>query len=111
MPAYFRLQDLTSVASDTTQRIEEAIDIGPFKTLVVEVRKPVAASGGVLKLQHASVLEEDAFVDVSSLTFDLTATGNEVQTFADLLRYLRWTTASVSSGPAQFMVDIIAREQ
>lgn len=115
MAAYYRLQDLKSVNATGAQRIEEAIDISAFKTLTVQARKPVAATSGTLKLQHAAVLEEDAFTDVDSVDtgspgFDLGTTGNEVLVYENLLRYVRWNVFAISSGPAQFQVDIIARE-
>jgi len=112
LSSYFRLQELTSVSSTGAQRIEEAIDIGAFKTLVVQCRKPVAASSGTLKLQHAAVRDEAAFVDVDltpAVEFDLGTTGNEVEVFTDLLRYVRWNVTAIS-GTAQFQLDVIARE-
>jgi len=112
VPTYFRLQELTSVATGSTiQRVEEAVDIGRYATLVVQARKPVAGTGTcTLKLQHAAVLEEAAFIDVTSPTFNLATPGNEVQTFQNLLRYVRWTS-TVGTGPAQFLVDVVAREE
>ena len=101
MPAYFRLQDLCSISAAGDQRIEEAIDVGAFKTLVVQCRKPVTGNA-TLSLQHAAVLEEDAFADIASPDFDLTQAGSEVETFEDCLRYVRWSISSYTSGTPQF---------
>ncbi len=120
MSSYFRLQDLTTV-DDTggnivDQRIEEAIDISGYKTLTVQVRKPVASTAGTtakLYLEHAAVLDEDAFEQASTtITFDLKTAGNETKVFSDLLRYVRWSAVFVGSVGVdpQFLVDIIARE-
>ena len=109
MPAYYRLQDLTTVSANGAQRLEEAIDVGGYRTLIAQCRKPVAASAGTLKLQHAAVPEEAAFVDVSSPTFNLASAGNDVQVFNDLLRYVRWSVSGLT-GTSQFLVDIVARE-
>ena len=112
MGAYFRLQELKSVNAIGAQRLEEAIEIGAYRTLVCQVRIPVpAGTSGTLRLQHAAVLEEDAFVDVSSPTFDLAVAGSSVEVFSDLLRYVRWKVTAISTtNPAQFLIDIIARE-
>ncbi len=110
MPTVIELTDVTAQGTNATQRIEESIDILRYPHITVIVRKAVAGGSGlVLKLQHAAVLDEDAFMDVSSPSFDLATTTDEVQQFADLLRYLRWTTSG-GSGTATFSVDIVARE-
>ena len=110
MPAYFRLQDLNTITGTGAQRIEEAIDVGAYRTLVVQCRKPVGGTSVTLVLQHAAILEEDAFTDIASPTFDIGTVGNEVETFTDTLRYVRWNVSAYSSGSPQFMIDVVARE-
>ena len=124
MPLSFRLQDLRTLDPDATwmnenQKKEDAVDIGAYRTLTVQVRKPVAGTGPLtqtLYLQHAATLDEDAFVNVTSTSFSLTTTGTEVAVFESLLRYVRWnvdvgSTATAWTVPLpQFMIDVVARE-
>jgi hypothetical protein len=116
MPAYFRLQDLKSVSASETQRIEDAVDISNLRTVIAQLRRVVACSAttgsATLKLQHAAVLEEDSFMDVSGISLDLTATGTTCHVAHDLMRYLRWVTefSGTVTGSAQFMIDINGRE-
>jgi len=109
------LKTLTAGGATTVfeQRIEEAIDIGAYKTLVVQVRKPVLSGGGadVLCLQHAAVLEEAAFTDIASPVFDLHETENDVQVFQDLLRFVRWKATLSETQSAKLMVLVTARER
>jgi len=110
MPAYFRLQDLTSIDSSGPQRIEEAIDLGAYGTLAMQCRVAQAAgASSVLKLEHAATREEAAFTEVTSDNFVLDSTGNQYKSFTNLLRYVRWT-ATITSGTAQFLLDVVARE-
>jgi len=114
MSAYFRLQELTQLHTDTgdtfTQRIEEAVDISSFKSLVVQVRKPIVGKAGcTLSLQHASELVESAFVDVPT-TFSLDTDPNEVITFQDLLRYVRWKAVLSATSTTAFLIDVVCRE-
>ncbi len=105
-----RLQDLTSQGTDATQKIDYAADVLAFQSVVAQVRVPVAgASGLTLKLQHAAILDDDAFVTISSPTFDLNGAPNQSGTFNNLLRYVRWTTTG-GSGTATFQVDLVCKE-
>lgn len=106
--AYFRLTDLTTITAAGTQNLLFAIDVLPYKTLVAEVRKPVYGSG-TGRFQHAATLEETAFVDITSPTFDLASNTTQVLVFTNTLRYVRWKAESVSGSP-QFMIDIVANE-
>ncbi len=114
MASHFRLQDLLSLPDGAhVQDPHDAIDVGSFKTLVVQVRKPaLAATTGMLTLEHAAVNVEDAFTEINSnKRFSLTANGNEVMVYVDVLRFVRWaTTTDVSGGPAKIIIDVIARE-
>ena len=109
MADYFRLQDLTSASADTTQDLDDAVEIGAYKTLTVQVRKPAAASAeSYLFLQTAAVMEEAAFEDVTPV-FDLATAGNERHSFVSLNRYVRWR-ADIAGGTSKFLIDVIARE-
>ncbi len=109
MPVAYRLQELVSVSTTTNQSVQDAVDNLQYSTLVIQVRKPVAAAVGSMTLQHAATLDEDAFVDISGVSFDLTSTATEVDEVTGILRYIRWS-AAVTSGTSQFMIDIVARE-
>lgn len=115
---YFRLQDLTSVDASHTQRVDEAVDISQYRSVIAQFRRVVALAGtsvtGTVILQHAAVLDEDSFVDVSMSAIDLTASpGTTVVVAQDLLRYLRWKSsveAMTVSAPAQLLIDVVARQ-
>lgn len=108
---YFRLQDITSVNIASNQPLEAAVDIGEYRTLVVQCRKPSVAMSGTLVLQHSMTLEEGGFVDVSGgSSFNLGSTTTEVNTYTDLLRFVRWRCSAMMMGPAQFVLDVVARK-
>jgi len=109
MAGYVRLQSLLTLsAGDTTQRLEEAIDLGDYSEVTVQVRKPVAASGiSYLYLQQVFVFIEEVFVDVATVSL-ATDTTNTVR-LTQPLRYLRWR-ATVSGTDPSFQIDLIGRE-
>ena len=110
MPTVIRLQDPYSTAAAATQRVEEAQDVGPHRYLTVQLRKlHTAALTGSVTLQHAPVLDEDAFEDLST-TFNLSGGGNLVNVYSNTHRFLRWKIASLSGGTASFLIDIVGRE-
>jgi len=109
--AYFRLQDLTSQSATGSQRIEEAIDVSAYRTLVVQTRIPVqAGTSGTLVLEHAAVLDEDAFTTLGSFSINLASDSNDVEAINDPLRFVRWKITAFSGSAASFMIDIVARE-
>ncbi len=74
----FRLQDLIAPASDDVQDKQDAKDIQAYKTIVVQVRKPVAAAAGTLSLEHSATLDDDAFQAISGATYELANTRSGV---------------------------------
>lgn len=117
MAMYQRMQDLRSVDESTAQRVEDAIDMSQYPQVSVQVRVPVAFGGTTanLYLQHAAVAEEDAFVDVTlDSGISLMAAGTFVRynTLPNLLRFVRWRVEITGTGtPAQFLIDLVARER
>ena len=109
MGMYIRLQDLTEQSATGSQRIEEAIDVGNYRNLVIQTRIPSNSTTGTLVLEHAAVLEESAFAEISGFSVSLSADTNDVATVQDPLRYLRWKITTIT-GTAKFNIDIIARE-
>ncbi len=94
-----------------SQPVDQAIDIGRFKTLVVQVRLPaLASSSGALYLQHSLKPQEEFFVDVSAAAdFSLTTGDSEIKSFSNLGRYLRWRAADVNIS-ATFAIWVLGRE-
>lgn len=103
----YRLQDLTTIATGS-QRVDQAVDIGAYRRVVVSVRKPAVGSVGTLYLQHSAVLEDNAFLDTGN-TFDLTSATQETQAYTGLLRYVRWRAVSVTGNP-QVVIDVLGRQ-
>jgi len=111
MAGYFRLQDLFKASGSEVQDKRDAIDIGAYRHVVVQVRVPVNAStAGTLYLQHAAVREDEAFLDYdpNNVSVDLAVDTNVTLLVTDGLRFLRWRTASVST-EAKFLIDSIGR--
>jgi hypothetical protein len=110
MNGYFRLQELKSVSATGTQSVIDAQECGQYRTLVTNVRVVTAAASGTLELQHAPVLDDDAFVTLSGTTFSLGAAGATSYAFSNLLRYVRWNVTAIS-GTAQIIVDCVGKER
>ncbi len=107
----YRLQDAKSVAATEVQIIEEAVDLGEANgSVVVALRLLSEATTGTLILEHAAVLEEDAFMD-SGVSFDIGAgeAGFTTTQTDDLLRFVRWSVTALS-GTAEFQLDLLARQ-
>lgn len=66
MPAMFTLTPLVTYTSSGTQSVEEAIDVGQYKSVVIQVRKPTLADGGTLYIEHGMEKREGYFVNISS---------------------------------------------
>ena len=116
MAQFFRLQDLTSQSAAIRQPVEEAVEVGAFNTLVVQVRIPaLAGTSGTLKLITAATLEETAFITPphwpASVDIDLALGPNQIVVLPDPMRYLRWEiTALVSGTPVEFLIDVVGRD-
>ncbi len=110
----FRLQDLytVSVAVSEHQDKQDAVDVVQYASLVFQARRPVqSAMNGSVIVQHASVLDDSAFVD-TSVSFETNSSLTPVQTLEGPLRYIRWRydgTSATGQDP-QFLIDVVARE-
>lgn len=111
MPEELVLTEIITVTGSKTQSVDQAIDIGRHKSVVVQVRRPVlAATSGDLYLQHSLKRQEEFFVDVStSADYSLTSGDAEIKTYSDLGRYLRWRAADVDAS-ATFAIWVLGRE-
>ena len=111
----FRLQDLTNVAANLRQPVEDAVDVSAFKSLVIQVRIPAFATGtSKLIFITSATTEETSCAEPSywaSSQIDLTAAGGTIQivVLENPLGFLRWETINMS-GSADFLIDVIARE-
>lgn len=113
---YVRLLDPQVVGPSLIQPRENWLDLGAYRQIVVSFRVLKAGTGdnaaAVIKLQHAAVMEDEAFADTAaSVRVDSTAaaipTTIEVTIFT---RYIRWVTGSAVAGSPVVLVDIVAKE-
>ncbi len=116
-----RLLDTQAVSDSKTPDRELVFDAGAFSQLNVQVflLAPGASSGTFkLTLQHASVNEENAFIDVKDadgnlVEVDLEGTvGNSFFHITRFLRYVRWRVKATAtpSTAAVVGVDIVAKQ-
>jgi hypothetical protein len=105
----FLLQQLITVNANVTQNPLESIDIGPYKTVIVRVRRVVASTAGQIRMQDALRQSESDFNNVGA-TITLTATGDTQITITDGKRFLRWSTVQMNGTNAQFMIEVFVRE-
>lgn len=111
MAAYFRLLDLTKVNGTAAQNHRDAIDVGSFSFVAMQVRvAELAGTTGILYVQHSAVLEEEGFVDYdpANVSVDLTTDENVTLRLEHPLRYVRVRWENVST-QAKLLVDSIAR--
>ena len=107
---YHRLIDSVMLKPNMTQSLRDAYDAGAFKQLEVQVRVLKSGTGtGNLKLQHAAVNEEDAYVDITGATWSLSGAGGFTP-IPDFLRFIRWVTDNNVQGDPIVIVDIVAKE-
>ena len=106
---YFRLMDPTSLVASTDQDLRNAIDVGAFNKLEIDCRILKSGSAGNLILEHAAVLEENAFRALATATWAVNASGGFVS-ISDFLRYVRWSADGSVAGACVAMIDIIAKE-
>ncbi len=110
MSKSFRLQELVKVVTNLSQIKQDAVDVGGFRHVVIQVRVPVkdTAAGALLYIQESNVLEDEAFTDIPNVTVDLFASSNKVIRLTDTARFLRWRVGGLTTS-VQFMADGLAR--
>lgn len=116
----FILQDLKSAESPVAgawkvfqvrQDVQRALDVIEYSSLSVQVRT-VGTAGAILYLQHAAVLEEDAFTRIASPSFDLSSATNFAEQFDDTLRWVRWEVEfTTPEDQVSFVVEGTGRER
>lgn len=106
---YHRLLDPRAIVANDVQNIDQAFDAGAYDKLELQCRILKTGGAGNIKLQHAAVNEEDAYIDLGSASWLVTGSGGHIS-ISNFLRYVRWAgDNSVGGGPVA-MIDIIAKE-
>lgn len=106
---YHRLLDTRAIGADEVQNLNEVFDAGAFSKLELQCRILKTGGAGNIKLQHAAVNEEDAYIDLGSASWLATGTGGHIS-IANFLRYVRWVGDSSIAGAPVVMIDIVAKE-
>lgn len=113
-----RLLDGRILAANLIAGREAVLDLGAYSyihAMFRVLRKGTATNANtVVRLQHAAVMEEDAWVDLpnSSVVVDSTASGSVVYiVVSSFSRYVRWSTGTgdFAGGPI-VVIDIVAKE-
>ena len=105
----WRLLDPRVLGADDVQTLDLAFDGGAFSKLEIHVRILKSGSAGNIKLQHAAVNEEDAYIDLGTATWAVTGTGSHISV-SSFLRYIRWVCDGSVAGTPVIMIDIVAKE-
>jgi hypothetical protein len=99
------MQDGTMI----TDEKGEVFDLLQFANLEVQVHvKEAANSGETLQLQHSAVDMDDAYVDFGS-TFDIAATGNEIKSYSEFLRFIRFKASSNITTQPTLTIVVVAK--
>ena len=96
------------MSANTQQQLEYAIDVGPNRNLVVQLRITQGAAGASIQLEHAAVNDESAYTSLGNAV-SATSAGNVVVVHQDALRFVRWTITGLTGGTLHFLIDVIAR--
>jgi hypothetical protein len=110
----FSLQDAVTIsyggggAGAVTQPLQEAVDIGPFDTVVIQVHRLSQKNDATLHLQTSNVLVESAFENCGAeVVFD--ATGSKSIVLTTHGRYVRWRLDFGSAGSVTFSLPGLGR--
>ena len=105
----WRLLGPRVLSADDVQTLDLAFDAGAYSTLEIHVRILKSGSAGNLKLQHAAVNEEDAYIDLGTASWAVTGSGGHIS-ISNFLRYVRWVCDGSVAGNPVIMIDIVAKE-
>ena len=105
----WRLLDPRVHGADDVQTLDLAFGGGAYSKLEIHVRILKSGSAGNIKLQHAAVNEEDAYIDLGTATWAVTGTGSHISV-SSFLRYIRWVCDGSVAGTPVIMIDIVAKE-
>lgn len=108
---YVRLQEPITFPAGSTQDKREAVDVGNYGTVIVQVNRLVAAvTAGNLVMEHAAVREDNQFEPIGG-TISLASTGPISVTLTGHSRFLRWNTSGITGAtPPVASVDLVMRD-
>lgn len=101
---------IVATTNNPKQDKRDAVDVGAYTTVVVQVNVLVAAASGTphLVIEHAAVLEEGQF-EPHTTVFDLTVAGPKTIVLTGHSRYLRWNTTTIAGNP-MFTISLVLRD-
>lgn len=105
---YIRLLDPRVLGAGDTQDSKDAFDGGGYSKLELQCRILKSGSAGSIKLQHAAVNEEDAYIDLGSASWVATGSGGHIS-ISNFLRFIRWAADGSVAGNPVVMIDLIAK--
>lgn len=105
---YKRLLDTRTINANEKSAPQDVMDVGAYTKMEIQPRILKAGTAGTLYLEHAAVLEEEAFAQLG--TVPPGATSNTPLSYTNFLRFLRWRSSSDVAGSPLGLVDVIAKE-
>ncbi len=106
---FHRILDPQTISGDMDQGVFEALDAGNYKELDISIRVMKAGSAGVVRLQHAAINRDDAYIDLDGTNVNLNATSDNFVQVTAFLRYIRWRTDTSTAGSPVVTIDVIAK--
>jgi len=110
MAEYHRLQEPNALGPNQRSERDQVYDAGAFPKLQAQLRVVSAGTAGNIVLQHAAVMEPDAFTDIAGTSTALNAVSNNFYTVSNFLRYIRWVTDGAVAGNPKVIIDIMAKD-
>jgi hypothetical protein len=107
---YVRILDTRTLAANDAMPEKEALDLGAYRVLVVQIRVMKAGTGGAVKLQSSLTNEVGSFVDIPTLTWNVNAASNTVTASGEYGRYVRWAADGAVAGGPVVLIDVLAKE-
>ncbi len=107
--ATVRLMEPMTINGDGDQPSWEAFDGGNYTQLNLLLRVLKAGTAGTLRIQHAAVNRDDAFVDLVGTAVSLAGTGDTFVQVTAFLRYVRWRVDSGTAGSPMALVELVAK--
>ena len=114
---YARLLDPHTIVANFVPGRENWLDLGAYRVLEVSFRVLKSGTGtdatALVKLQHAPVMEDEAFIDLVGATARTDSTATSIPTFVEVpafTRYIRWVASSSVAGSPIVLIDLVAKE-
>jgi hypothetical protein len=114
---YIRILDTRALTANASSPREQVVDLGAYRVLEVMIRVVKAGTGtdptAVVKLQHAPVNEDDAFLDIAVTSVRVDTTAPNVPVFIEVpayTRFIRWSTGGGVAGAPVVVIDVVAKQ-